>query len=337
MRLVVFERTSGLGARGRDPASMGAAAAGFEVLEGVRRGQRRLGALLAEGAQAGAVVDLNSALALQLAEEDAGAPEAEADSQLPADPLLFLRRWPESLDAAQRALAFVQDAASRFDAPDLAAAGVVLDRRAMRASPPVPRPGKIVGLRHEGTAESAELFLKAPSAIAGPNDELRVPGRSPATALHGELALVIGRRVHAVPPERALECVAGYCPALAVAAPPVAAALATLGWSRDGSAPIGPALVTADEVSELGRHALELRLSGKPVARACTGDFALPLAELVALASRSMTLEPGDVLLSGPPLDWPASPLPRALKDGDVLEFEIEGLGRLSSYVQAKD
>ena len=78
MRLVAFER-SGHGPGLRDPRSMGAASAGFETLEGVRRGQRRLGALL-EGARGGAIVDLNSALALQLAEEDAGAPEAEADS-----------------------------------------------------------------------------------------------------------------------------------------------------------------------------------------------------------------------------------------------------------------
>jgi acylpyruvate hydrolase len=315
---------------------MGAASVGFEALEGVRRGQRRLGAIPTEGPHAGALVDLNSALALQLAEEDAGAPEAEADSQLPADALAFLRRWPDSFDAAKRALAFVQSAEERFDAPDIAAAGIVLDRRSIRWSAPVPQPGKVVGVRHEGATTTAQLFLKAPSSIAGPSDELRIPSGSQSVELHGELALVVGRRIHGVPPQRALECVAGYCVALALRPKNTAAALATLGWSGDGSAPLGPALVTADEISDPGNLALRLQLSGEPLAEGHTRDLALSVPELLALASRAMTLEPGDVVLTGSPLSWSADLLPRPLRDGDVVQFDVEGVGRLATYVQAK-
>lgn len=337
MRLVVFERIVGAGpGRSRDPHSMGAASAGFEMLEGVRRGQRRLGAIPASGPHAGALVDLNSALALQLAEEDAGAPEAEADSQVPPDALAFLRRWPDSFDAAARALEFVQSASERFDAPDFEGSGIVLDRRSIRWCAPVPQPGKIVGVSHEGDASTAQLYLKAPSAIAGPSDELVIPAGSRSVALHGELGLVIGRRAHDVPPERALECVAGYSVALAVRPKDTDAALATLGWSGDGSAPFGPALVTADEIPDPGHLAMTLQLSGQRLADGNTGELALPIAKLLALASRAMTLEPGDVVVTGAPLSWGPDLLPRPLRDGDMLEFEIDRVGRLATYVQSK-
>ncbi len=94
--------------------------------------------------------------------------------------------------------------------------------------------------------------------------------------------------------------------------------------------------MTADELDDPGDLALRLRLSGEPLAEGRTRELAIPLAELLALASRAMTLEPGDVVLTGPPLSWNAGPLPRPLCDGDVVQLEIEGVGRLASYVQLK-
>ena len=112
--------------------------------------------------------------------------------------------------------------------------------------------------------------------------------------------------------------------------------LATLGWSSDGSAPLGPALVTADEISDPDALALRLQLSGEKLAEGHTRELAIPVPELLALASRAMTLEPGDIVLTGAPLSWSDDPLPRPLRDGDLLEFEIEGVGRLTTYVQVK-
>ncbi len=183
MQLVVFERLDdrSLPPEAVDTGSMGAAALGFETLEAVYHGHRRLGGLLASGASAGAVVDLNRALAVKLASSDAGAPEAEADSLLPADMAAFLRRLPDSDAAAREAHQFVAEALDRYDAPDLAAAGVALPRRSVRLAAPVPRPGKLVAVSptHTGPADTPALFLVAPTAVAGPEAEIAPRRRWP--------------------------------------------------------------------------------------------------------------------------------------------------------------
>ena len=127
MRIVTFERHRS-GAQETRPGlgSMGAAALGFETLGAVRHGARRLGALLTQGAHADSVVDLNRALAVKLAMEDVGAPEAEADSLLPADMLHFVTHLPHALDAARSARDFALESLDRYDAPDLVAAGTTI-------------------------------------------------------------------------------------------------------------------------------------------------------------------------------------------------------------------
>jgi hypothetical protein len=209
MRIVTFERHRS-GAQETRPGlgSMGAAALGFETLGAVRHGARRLGARLTEGAHADSVVDLNRALALKLAMDDVGAPEAEADSLLPADALHFVTHLPYALDAARTALEFALESLDRYDAPDLVAAGIVAPRRWIRLCAPVPRPGKIVGVARNYAAHGAELddreapeepvlFLKAPSAVIGPEDEIVVPAAVSQADYEGELAVVIGRRARA--------------------------------------------------------------------------------------------------------------------------------------------
>lgn len=334
MQLVVFERrTAAL--HPADTGSMGAAALGFETLEAVTHGHRRLGAILGEGDHAGSVIDLNRALAVKLAAEDAGAPEAEADSLLPPDMRDFLRRLPDSAGAARRSLDFVTDALSRYDAPDLESAGIVLARRSVRLAAPVPRPGKLVGVRaqrDDGSA-SPELLLVAPTAVAGPEDEIPLaPGAR--IRCRGQLAAVVGRRARAVEPENALGCIAGFCAALSLSVEDEHAGLDLLRFSGDGFAPLGPSLVTADEIANPHDLRLELRISGRTIQSAHTKELCLPLSELVARASARMTLEPGDVLLSGPPQGG-LRETPGPLSDGDVVEVEIERVGRLAVYARA--
>ena len=146
LHLVTFERREGC--RVRDVAERGddsllgeLAVLGLALRPSGSAGARRVGALLPPGPHAGDVVDLNRALAVLHALEDVGAPEAQADSLLPADPHAFLRQLARTLPAAQRALEFVAEASERYDAPDLVRAGVVLPRRCVRVAPPVPRPG----------------------------------------------------------------------------------------------------------------------------------------------------------------------------------------------------
>jgi 2-keto-4-pentenoate hydratase/2-oxohepta-3-ene-1,7-dioic acid hydratase in catechol pathway len=334
VKLVVFERVDAGSRRGLRRASdgshsMGAAALGFESLEGVALGQRRIGVLLEGAGMPDAVVDLNRALAVKLAAEDAGAPEAEADSLLPSRIERFLQRLPDSGHAARAALSFVEWSLGRYDAPDLEAAGVVMPRRAVRLASPVERPGKLVGVLSED-GEPPALFLLAPSAIAGPEDELPLPGGM-EICVDPQVAAVIGRRTRCVAPEHALERIAGYCAALGFHAAGPGAPPGSIRFSGDGFVALGPALVTADEAPEPHDLRVGLRVSGRRQRTLHTKELPLPMHELVARASELMTLEPGDVVLSGAPRD-PSGEQAR-LREGDVVEAEVERLGRLSVYL----
>jgi 2-keto-4-pentenoate hydratase/2-oxohepta-3-ene-1,7-dioic acid hydratase in catechol pathway len=337
MRLVVFERRGDGGhGRGRrretDPGhSMGAAALGFETLEGVTQGQRRIGALLDGAGQADTVVDLNRALAVKLAAEDAGAPEAEADSLVPAQISLFLRRLPDSLLAAQSALDFVSRSLGRYDAPDLQSAGVVVPSRSVRLAAPLQSPGKLVGVTEAG--EPPALFLVAPSAVGGPEDDLRLPDTA-ELSVDAQIAAVIGRRTRGVAPEAALASIAGYCAALGFRAGGPNAPIGTIRYSGDGFVPLGPALVTADEAPDPHDLRVELRVSGRARETTHTKELPLPIGELVSRASELMTLLPGDVVLSGAPRR--AGERSPVLRDGDVVELAVERLGRLSVYLRRR-
>jgi acylpyruvate hydrolase len=351
MRIVTFERhRSGArdGGPGYDSSSMGAAALGFETLGAVRHGARRLGALLTEGAHADSVVDLNRALAVKLAMEDVGAPEAEADSLLPADMLHFAAHLPHALDAARSARDFALESLDRYDAPDLEAAGIAVPRRSIRLCAPVPRPGKIVGVARNYAAHGAErgdrkapeepvLFLKAPSAVIGPEDEISVPAAVSQADYEGELAVVIGRRARRVAAEEALAHVAGYCVANDVSARDFQGVRGQhfLGKSCDSFAPLGPALVTPDEIADPQDLAIRTTLSGEVVQTGHTKDMIFPVANIIAFASNLMTLDPGDAILTGTPAGVGAARKPpRWLRDGDVVEIEIERVGRLANRVR---
>jgi acylpyruvate hydrolase len=349
MQLVTFERRehreASAGPRG---PSMGEAAAGFGALEPTAVGSRRLGSIVPSGEHAGAVVDLNRALAIKLAEEDAGAPEAEADSLLPRDALSFLRRLPGSLAAARAAFEFALDALSRYDAPDLLRARAVEPRARVRLCAPVPRPGKILGVARNYPAHAAErgspappeqpvLFLKAPSAVVGPEDEIRLPRAAARVDFEGELAVVIGARAREVSEAEALACVAGYCASNDVTARDLQEAHGqrSIAKSCDSFAPLGPVLVTADEVPDPQDLAIRTALSGEVMQSARTKEMIFPVAALVAFASRLLTLEPGDVLLTGTPAGVGAARTPpRWLRDGDLVEVAIERVGRLRNYVR---
>ncbi len=351
MRIVSFETLRRREVR-RDPPpgphALAALAGGLEGFDALPRGACRIGALLPSGAEAGAVVDLARALAVKLALEDAGAPEAEAESLLPADTRLFLARGASSWAAARSALRFVDESLERYDAPDLRAAGIVLSRHAVRLHAPIARPGKIVGvtrnyddhLLERGDDEAPPepvLFLKAPSAVIGPEDEIVVPAAVREPDYEGELAVVIGRRAARVSADAALDHVGGYCVANDVTARDYQGVRGQrfLGKSCDTFAPLGPALVSADEVPDPQDLGIVTRLSGEVVQSARTKDMRFPVAEIVAFASQLMTLEPGDVILTGTPGGVGAARNPaRWLRDGDVVEVEIERVGRLVSYVR---
>lgn len=350
MRIVSFEPRHDRATReshARGLHALGVAGLELEGVDGANRRGRRLGGLLHEGSDAGSVVDLGRALEVKFALADSGAPEAEADALIPSELRPFLAHGDAALEAARSALDFAARCLEDYDAPDLRSAGIVLPRRALHLHAPIARPGKLIGVARNYADHALErggerpeepvLFLKASSAVVGPEDEIRIPAAVREPDYEGELAVVIGRDTENVPAERALEHVAGYCVANDVSARDFQHRRGQhfLGKSCDSFAPLGPALVCADEIPDPQDLGLVTLLSGEVVQSARTKDMLFPVAEIVAFASRLMRLEPGDVILSGTPAGVGASrEPPRWLRDGDVVEVEIERVGRLANYVR---
>ena len=351
MHLVTFERVAPEGGHRSERLdqreTMREKGRSLDAIETSRPGSRRLGAVLPAGPSAGDVVDLNRALALKLAFNDVGAPEVEADSLVPSDALRFLQRLDRALPAAREVLAFVLDALERYDAPDLTRAGVVEPRARVRLCAPVPRPGKIVAVARNYAAHAAEaggqppgepvLFLKPASAVVGPGDDVVIPQSCERVDFEGELAVVIGRRARRVPAERALGFVAGYTVANDVSARDYqnVRGQSYIGKACDTFAPLGPVLVTADAIPDPQDLGLRTVLSGELMQAARTKEMIFPVSDLVAFASCLMTLEPGDVLLTGTPAGVGAHRRPpRWLAPGDVVEVEIERIGRLHNHVR---
>jgi 2-keto-4-pentenoate hydratase/2-oxohepta-3-ene-1,7-dioic acid hydratase in catechol pathway len=216
----------------------------------------------------------------------------------------------------------------------------------VRLGAPVPKPGKIVAVARNYAAHAAErgaetpeepvLFVKASSAVIGPGEDILLPAASERVDYEGELAVVIGRIAREVPVESALDYVAGYTVANDVTARDFQNTRGQrfLGKSCDTFAPMGPVLVTRDEIDDPQKLRLETRLDGEVVQSASTGEMVFTVAEVIAFATRLMTLHPGDVLLTGTPSGvGAAAEPPRFLRDGDVVDVEIEGIGRLRNHV----
>jgi 2-keto-4-pentenoate hydratase/2-oxohepta-3-ene-1,7-dioic acid hydratase in catechol pathway len=208
--------------------------------------------------------------------------------------------------------------------------GASLD--SVRLRPPVPRPGKLicamVNYLEFGQREPAVLdaFLKASNAVIGNGDTCELPP-VPASIFHHEpeLAFVVGKTASKVSQEDALSYVFGYCNFLDMSARGLIGALGNsffLGKSWDTFAPMGPALVTADEIPD--PQDLEIRLWNNDEPRHVfpTSDMAHPIRELISEFSKITTLEPGDVVATGVNHQQIG-----AVQDGDVLRMEIGGLG----------
>lgn len=208
---------------------------------------------------------------------------------------------------------------------------------------PVPRPGKIVAIgRNYGehaketggaTQEQPRIISKLPSCVIGPGES--VPA-SPALKLdfEVELAVVIGAFARDVPQARALEVVAGYTVLDDVSAREfqfdVSPPQTTFAKSFDGFCPMGPWLVTADEVPDPQHLELSLHLNGERMQHASTAEMIFPVDRLIAYVSRFVTLEPGDVLATGTPSGVGAFRAPPLwLKSGDRLRLEVERIGVL--------
>ena len=211
----------------------------------------------------------------------------------------------------------------------------------VRLGPPLMRPSKIVcvGLNYaKHAAESGMsipdepvLFFKATTAIVGPNDPIIIPKGSKKTDWEVELAVVIGEKVSYVSESEALHHVAGY-----VLHNDVSERAFQLeqsgqwvkGKSCDSFAPIGPFIATPEEIDNPNNLNLWLKVNGEEMQNSSTSDFIFNVQQVVSYISQYMTLLPGDIISTGTPfgVGLGLTP-PRYLKDGDVVELGIEGLG----------
>ena len=204
--------------------------------------------------------------------------------------------------------------------------------QSVRLRPPVPRPSKLicaaVNYLEFGQREPAVLdaFLKSPNAIIGNGDTCELPP-APATVFHHEpeLAFVVGKKASKVSQEDALSYIFGYCNFLDMSARGLQGAVGNsffLGKCWNTFAPMGPALVTADEIPSPNEIRIRLWNNDDPRHDFPTSDMAHKIPELVSEFSKITTLEPGDVVATGVNHQQIG-----AVQDGDVLRMEIENMG----------
>lgn len=248
-------------------------------------------------------------------------------------PATWLDRTTEAFAAASRATENPPESA-------------VLPLADVRLLSPVPRPGKVIciGLNYKDHAEESGMdlperplvFSKFPTSVVGPDAEVILPPGSSENDYEAELGVVIGKTATRIDAAAAMEHVLGYTNLNDVSARDFQ--FADGQWQRgkspDTFCPMGPAIVTTDEVTDPHVLRIQLRLNGNTMQDSSTDQLIFQVPELLAELSNFTTLEPGDVIATGtPPGVGFARKPPVYIQAGDVMEVEIEGLGVLRNPV----
>lgn len=177
------------------------------------------------------------------------------------------------------------------------------------------------------------LFIKTPNSYAGPNDPVTFPRGATKMDWEVELAIVIGSKARYVTKENALKHVAGYTICNDVSERAFQIDRGGSQWTKgkfcDGFAPLGPYVVTSDEVKDVQNLKLWTDVNGQRMQNGSTKTMIFGVAELVSYISQFVTLDPGDVIITGTPpgVGLGKKPTPIFLKPGDVVELGIEGMG----------
>ena len=287
---------------------------------------------------------------------------ASASGQQPADgqgPFRSIRALLEvgdlAIDAARKALAHAEERGIQDSQWGMPLQGA-------RLGAPIARPGKVLALagnyrahRAEGGVSSPEptqalpeVFCKPVTSVIGPDEAIKIPGPPVAgTDYEGELGVVIGKHCFHVSEQDSYNYIGGYLCLNDVSGrkldpgferPAELAARAKffdwlIGKWPDTFCPIGPYLVTAEEVKDPMNLTLVTRVNGEERQRTNTGEMIHSIARTIAYCSQFMTLEPGDIIATGTPAGV-GSARGVFLKDGDVVEVEITGLGTLRNPVR---
>jgi 2-keto-4-pentenoate hydratase/2-oxohepta-3-ene-1,7-dioic acid hydratase in catechol pathway len=240
---------------------------------------------------------------------------------------------------------------ARIAALDVGALPVV-DAARVRIGPCVGRVSKMVcvGLNYADHAAEAKLplpkepilFMKATSAICGPNDDVIIPRGSTKTDWEVELGVVIGRKARHISEEDAMDYIAGYAVVNDVSEREYQLERGGGQWDKgkgcDTFGPLGPWLVTRDEVPNPQALRLSLKVDGKTYQDGSTETMVFNVRQLVSYISRFMTLNPGDVIATGTPpgVGMGQKPAPVYLRAGQVMSLGIEGLGEQTQRLVAE-
>ena len=211
------------------------------------------------------------------------------------------------------------------------------------------RPGKILcsGINYKGHAEEnpnakmptyPHFFAKVSTALAGPEDQIVAPNLTKQMDYEVEFAAVIGRRLSRPAESDVMASIFGYTLLNDVSARDVQFLdnQITTGKNFDRFAPLGPCIVTADELTDPNHVALQSRLNGRTMQNGNTSDWLFSLPRLIGYLAQIMTLEPGDVVTTGTPAGVGMFQKPPVfMKGGDVIEIEAEGIGTLRNHIIA--
>jgi 2-keto-4-pentenoate hydratase/2-oxohepta-3-ene-1,7-dioic acid hydratase in catechol pathway len=289
----------------------------FQDSNGVRIGALAAGAVVGAAGQ-GELVDL-----------------ASVDPEIPPDMTAFLAGGEAMRARAARAVG-------------AATAEQQIDLRRVRLLAPILRPPKIIciGLNYRDHAAESNLpvpeyptvFAKYANVVVGPGAAIVLPKVTEEIDYEAELAVVIGRRAKGVAAAEALAYVAGYVPFNDVSARDYQTRTTqwTMGKTFDTFGPLGPAIVTADEIPDPHNLDIRLTIGDEVLQESNTRHLIFRVEELIAYLSAVMTLEPGDIISTGTPAGVGAARTPkRWLRAGDCVRVEIEGLGVLENPVVA--
>jgi acylpyruvate hydrolase len=301
-----------------------------------QRGQARCGALVH-----GKLVDLQRAARLFYKADDRS--NRWSKEGLPDTMLGFLAGGRDVLQKAVDVISFVQMEIAGT-AESFRRRRILFDLKEVKLLAPVPYPGKIicVGGNYPSSAsrlsppEYPILFLKPSSSVTGAGQPIKIPAIAHNVAYEVELAVVIGNVARNLPIGEAFSCVIGYMVANDLGDRELEKRTSqwTTGKMLDSFTPLGPALVTYDEVPEPGRLTVRTFLNGKMVQQGNTADMYFDIPNLISYITSLTTLVPGDIVLTGSPKIMREGPAPNIdLRPGDFIEVEIAGLGRLSNPV----
>jgi acylpyruvate hydrolase len=287
----------------------------MKLVTAMYQNENRLGALVARGAQ-NYFLDLN-----------------RAQPNVPSDMIAFLQ-------AGDAVMTLAQQASAQADERQL------VPQAQVTLLAPIPRPGKIVCIGHNyhGHASATppafpDVFAKFSNVVIGQNQPIVITRTSDKVDYEGELAVVIGKRAKYVDQAHALDFVAGYTIFNDITARDFQSRTSqwTLGKSFDTYGPMGPVIVTKDEIPDPGNLDLALTLNGKEMQHSNTRQLIFSIPYLIEYITQAITLEPGDIISTGTPSGTGASFNPQVfMKPGDQVCVKIEKIGELINPIVAE-